>query len=119
MGGAEGLGLIPGEVRELETGGARLPHIGWSLVRWEEASPLTDGLPTESAFYHVHSFTPVPADPQDVLGTAEYGERFATAVRRGSFYGVQFHPEKSSLHGLRLLANFAAVCARVQSPAGA
>ena len=45
-----------------------------------------------------------------MLGTAEYGERFATAVARGSFYGVQFHPEKSSAAGLRLLANFARIC---------
>jgi glutamine amidotransferase len=113
QGGATGLGLIPGEVRELDVRGGRLPHIGWSLVRWREGLPLTEGIPLSSAFYHVHSFAPVPADPQDVVGTAEYGTPFVTAVQRGSFYGVQFHPEKSSAHGLRLLANFAGLCARV------
>ena len=50
----------------------------------------------------------MPADPADVLGTAEYGERFAASSRAGSFFGVQFHPEKSSRDGLRLLANFGA-----------
>jgi glutamine amidotransferase len=60
----------------------------------------------------VHSLAPVPADDADVLGTAEYGAPFVTAVQRGSFYGVQFHPEKSSAAGLRLLANFAHICAR-------
>ena len=58
----------------------------------------------------MHSFAPVPADAGDVLGTADYGGPFATAVQRGGFYGVQFHPEKSSGAGLRLLANFARIC---------
>jgi glutamine amidotransferase len=58
----------------------------------------------------VHSFAPHPTDQQDVLGTAEYGEPFVTAVQRGCFFGVQFHPEKSSAAGLRLLANFARIC---------
>jgi glutamine amidotransferase len=119
LGGAAGLGVIPGEVRQLDTAGARLPHIGWNVVRFEAPSPLTENLPAESAFYHVHSFAPVPDDPHDVLGTSEYGSRFATAVQRGSFFGVQFHPEKSSRPGLQLLANFVAVCARVESHAGA
>jgi glutamine amidotransferase len=80
---------------------------------------VLDGLPDVAAFYHVHSYVAEPADRADWLGTAEYGERFVTAVARGSFWGVQFHPEKSSTRGLRLLANFAAVCtgAVVASPA--
>jgi len=111
LGGAEGLGLIPGEVRPLQAGGLKLPHIGWSEVAFTVAgSPLTRGLPERCAFYHVHTLAPVPADPADVVGTAEYGERFATVVRRGSFHGVQFHPEKSSAAGLRMLRNFTAVC---------
>ncbi len=52
-----------------------------------------------------------------MLGTAAYGGRFACAAQSGSLYGVQFHPEKSSAAGLRLLSNFAAVCAGVQAPA--
>ena len=118
QGGAAGLGIIAGEVRELQAGSLKLPHIGWTEVCFaDRSSPLLEELPRECAFYHVHSFAPVPALPQDVLGTAEYGERFVSAVHRGSFYGVQFHPEKSSAAGLRMLANFARICARARTPA--
>jgi glutamine amidotransferase len=59
----------------------------------------------------VHSFAVRPAEPREVVGTSEYGERFATIVQRGrSVFGVQFHPEKSSAHGLRMLRNFVALC---------
>jgi imidazole glycerol-phosphate synthase subunit HisH len=109
----KGLGLVPGEVRRLDAGGPRVPHIGWNEVRFERSSPLTAGLPKKGcAFYHVHSFTPRPAEATDVVGTTEYGERFATIVERGTVFGAQFHPEKSSADGLRLLENFVAVCAR-------
>jgi imidazole glycerol-phosphate synthase subunit HisH len=107
-----GLGLIEGEVTGLLTDGLRVPHIGWNEVRFERRSRLTDGLPAEScAFYHVHSLAPRPRRPGDVVGTTEYGERFATIVERGAVRGVQFHPEKSSADGLRLLENFVALCA--------
>jgi glutamine amidotransferase len=119
LGGAAGLGIVPGEVRALasspegegEPGELKLPHIGWNEVRFTKPdSPLVADLPSSCAFYHVHSFAPVPAEERDVLGVAEYGAPFVSAVQRGSFYGVQFHPEKSSAAGLRLLANFARVC---------
>ena len=111
--GAEGLALLLGEVTRLQTHGLRLPHIGWNLVRFQRPSPLTAGLPEACAFYHVHTFAPRPVDEGDVLGVAEYGEPFASVVARDPLFGVQFHPEKSSVHGLRLLENFAAICARV------
>jgi glutamine amidotransferase len=111
MGGATGLGIVPGEVRALDPNDLKLPHIGWNEVRFAKpGSPLVEGLPSSCAFYHVHSFAPVPAIDEDILGTAEYGHPFVSAVERGSFYGVQFHPEKSSAAGLRLLANFARIC---------
>jgi glutamine amidotransferase len=111
LGGSAGLGIVSGEVRMLEADGLKLPHIGWNEVRFtSSSSPLTAGLPAMCAFYHVHSFAPVPANAEDVLGTAEYGGSFVSAVERGPFYGVQFHPEKSSTAGLRLLANFARIC---------
>ena len=112
LGGGEGLGLLAGSVSALQTGGRRIPHIGWNEVRFERQSPLTAGLPANGcAFYHVHSMAVRPADPRDVIGSTEYGERFATIVARGSVLGVQFHPEKSSTHGLRMLRNFAAMVA--------
>jgi imidazole glycerol-phosphate synthase subunit HisH len=109
--GAEGLGLLPGTVEPLAADGLKVPHIGWSPVRWERESRLTEGLGAEAPFYFVHSFTPRPASGDDVLGTAGYGERFACAVDRHPVYGAQFHPEKSSTAGLRLLENFASICA--------
>jgi imidazole glycerol-phosphate synthase subunit HisH len=117
--GAEGLGLLSGEVTPLAAPGLKVPHIGWSPVRWERESRLTDGIESESPFYFVHSFAPRP-DATEVLGTAEYGERFACAVERPPIYGAQFHPEKSSGAGLRLLSNFARICgAGAEAPAAA
>jgi glutamine amidotransferase len=116
MGGAAGLGIVAGEVRALAPGALKLPHIGWNEVSFTKPSPLIADLPSRCAFYHVHSFAPVPAVAQDTLGTAEYGAPFVTAVQSGSFYGVQFHPEKSSAAGLRLLANFARICIEATAP---
>ena len=110
--GSEGLGLIPGDVRRLDPRGLKLPHIGWNEVRWTRRSALNEGLPDPSTFYHVHTFVPHPSDGADVLGVSEYGSQFATVVERGTVCGAQFHPEKSSAHGLALLRNFAALCAR-------
>jgi imidazole glycerol-phosphate synthase subunit HisH len=112
MSGAAGLGLIGGEVTRLDGGGQRIPHIGWNEVRFERASPLTAELPSQGCpFYHVHSFAARPRDPAHVVGSTEYGERFATIAARENVLGVQFHPEKSSRHGLRMLRAFVATCA--------
>jgi glutamine amidotransferase len=107
--GARGLGMLPGTVTALRS--PRLPHIGWNLVRFERPSALTEGLPVQDAFYHVHSFACRPAEPADVVGTSEYGERFVSVVERGNVMAVQFHPEKSSRDGLALLRNFARLAA--------
>ena len=101
--GAQGLGLLPGEVTALET--PKMPHIGWNRVAMRRASGLTRGLGDATAFYHVHSFV-CRASEEDVVGEGEYGERFASIVERDNVAGVQFHPEKSSRDGLQLLANF-------------
>ncbi len=110
-GGAKGLGLLRGEVRKLETGDLKLPHIGWSEVRWRHHSPLREGLPDPTFLYHVHSFVAHPTDPEVVLATAQYGETFPAVVGAGNVYGAQSHVEKSSTHGLRLLGNFVGLCA--------
>jgi imidazole glycerol-phosphate synthase subunit HisH len=114
--GAEGLGLLAGAVRRLNAPGLKLPHIGWSEVRWRRASPLADGLPDPSYLYHVHTFVPVPTEEEVVLATADYGEPFAAIVGQGNVYGTQSHPEKSSAHGLALLANFTRLCDRAMVP---
>jgi glutamine amidotransferase len=118
QGGTPGLGLIAGEVRELDHGALKLPHIGWNEVSFTGGSPLTDGLPERCAFYHVHSFAPAPSAREDILGTSAYGAPFASVVAHENFYGVQFHPEKSSAAGLRLLANFGRICVRASVPVG-
>jgi imidazole glycerol-phosphate synthase subunit HisH len=112
LGGAAGLGLLDGEVDGLDATGLKVPHIGWSPVRWERDSRLTEGIESETPFYFVHSFAPRPAGAE-LLGSAAYGARFACAAERGNVFGVQFHPEKSSGAGLRLLSNFAGICASV------
>ena len=111
--GADGIGLLPGTVERLDTRGQKLPHIGWNMVSWRRSSPLTEGLSDPEAFYHVHSFAPVPADDDVILGTGEYGARFVSFVERGNVFGAQCHPEKSSANGLRVLGNFARLASGV------
>ncbi len=106
--GATGLGLLPGDVTTLDSDGHKLPHIGWNLVALNRPARITAGLGDAAAFYHVHSYACRPADPGDVVGVSEYGERFASIVERGNVAGAQFHPEKSSRDGLALLANWVA-----------
>jgi glutamine amidotransferase len=116
LGGADGLGIVAGTVVPLQMDGLKLPHIGWNEVSFRPGSPLLNEMPERCAFYHVHSYAPRPADTTDVLGTAVYGREFVTAVRHGSFHGVQFHPEKSSAAGLRMLGNFAQICIAAREP---
>jgi glutamine amidotransferase len=116
-GGADGLGLLPGEVVPLDARGLKLPHIGWNEVRWTRPSALSEGLPDPAPFYHVHSFVPVPAEDDIALGTSDYGSEFASVVGRGNVYGTQFHPEKSSRDGIALLANFVGACTSLEATA--
>ncbi len=111
LGGAEGLGLLEGEVVELDAPGLKVPHIGWNHVAWTNGAPIGEGLPNPASFYHVHSFAPRPANPTDVVGRSRYGSEFASVVGRESVFGVQFHPEKSGRDGLALLGNFARLAA--------
>lgn len=117
FGGADGLGLLPGEVVPLDARGLKLPHIGWNEVRWTRPSALSVGLPDPAPFYHVHSFVPVPSDDSVTLGVSDYGVPFASVVGRGNVFGTQFHPEKSSRDGIALLANFVGVCAHTEAAA--
>jgi glutamine amidotransferase len=105
QGGSEGLGILPGRVIGLQAGSLKVPHIGWARVEWCAESPLKEGLLDGEAFYFVHSFV---VDPKsgDRLATATYGEPFTCAAGRDAIFGVQFHPEKSSEAGIRLLSNF-------------
>ena len=111
LGGAAGLGLLDGAVTELDAPGLKVPHIGWNEVAWTNGTPIAGGLSNPTAFYHVHSFAPRPANGEDVLGRSAYGGEFASVVGRGNVFGVQFHPEKSGPDGLALLRNFVRLAA--------
>ncbi|WP_395243429.1 imidazole glycerol phosphate synthase subunit HisH [Agromyces sp. MMS24-K17] len=106
----EGLGEWPGTVRELPA--PVLPHMGWNTVQPDAGSVLFDGIEDER-FYFVHSFAAqewtldvMPPFPTPRLTWAEHGGRFLAAVENGPLMATQFHPEKSSEAGIRLLANW-------------
>mgnify|MGYP005839212787 CR=1 FL=1 len=107
MGTHEGLGILEGCVtRFKDLGDLKIPHMGWNTLNAVRPSTLTQGLPAPSYAYFVHSYYCVPSNPQDVLITADYGVSFTAAVQRDNVYGVQFHPEKSQVTGLKILQNF-------------
>lgn len=104
----DGLGLIDGEVKLLQLSDAslRIPHMGWNEVDYTTDSPLFDGILDQSDFYFVHSYAAVPVNNEDVIARTQYGGNFVVAIRRKNVFGVQFHPEKSSSPGRKLLQNF-------------
>ncbi len=109
-GGADGLGVIPGRVEKFEfpAGGVKVPHMGWNTVDFRSAHPLFAGIPSGTAFYFVHSYFARPRDPENTLGTTEYGgTEFACVIGCGNVFATQFHPERSGEAGLRMLKNFA------------
>lgn len=108
---ARGLGLLPGRVRRF-SGALPVPHVGWARVDLTEAGrrhPLLTATFKGSPqfFYHVHSYHPTSLPDADILGTGDYGGAFPTLVGQDSIMGAQFHPEKSQLAGITLLAAFA------------
>jgi glutamine amidotransferase len=108
-----GLGLVPGTCEKLPAG-VKIPHIGWNTVEYPRESPLFEGIPESTAFYFVHSYRIVPRDSDTIIGSTEYGVRFAAAVQLGNLFAVQFHPEKSSGEGMKLLSNFGRLAERSQ-----
>lgn len=107
-GPGDGIGLFAGRVRRLRH--QRLPHIGWNSVTHNGQGPF-EGVPQGAFFYFVHSFAPSQCtDP--CVATADYGDRFAAGSVSGNVWAVQFHPEKSSDVGYRLIRNFVAHAGR-------
>jgi glutamine amidotransferase len=116
---AQALGLLAGRTVGLANA-PTLPHIGWNTVDAVRPHPLFDGVPDGSHFYFVHSFAPAPSDESIVVARTTHGRPFVSAVAKGSLYGLQFHPEKSSEAGLQVLANFVGlVAAATATPPGA
>ena len=107
--GAAGLGFLRGRVVRLRAPGLKVPQMGWNALRLRRPTPLFAGIPDGTHFYFVHSFHAALGDPADLVADVAYGEAVTAAVARGRIHAVQFHPEKSSAAGLRLLANFGAL----------
>jgi glutamine amidotransferase len=107
--GVAGLGVLPGVVRRLRgdvTHGLKVPHVGWNALALRGPSRLLKGIPEGAYVYFTHSYA-AHVTP-DCVGATSHGETFAAVVERGLVFGVQFHPEKSSDAGLRILRNFVA-----------
>ncbi len=107
MGEHKGLGVIPGRVlRFPEFPDRKVPHMGWNQLDLKNCSALFHKLDEGSHVYFVHSYYCAPQDRSAIIAAVDYGLEFAAAVQSGSIYGVQFHPEKSQVNGLRILKNF-------------
>jgi glutamine amidotransferase len=107
----DGLGWIDGEVKKFDRAPpsqrAYLPHMGWNDVEPQCLERLFKDIGATGRFYFLHSYYFAPKDQNMILGVTDYGGTFASCVRAGNIYGVQFHPEKSHQWGIQLLKNFA------------
>lgn len=105
----EGLGLIPFETIKFkfENDNLKIPHMGWDLSDISiKSDNLLEGIDEVPRYYFVHSYHALCYDEKFELMSCDYGYRFASAVKNGNIYGVQFHPEKSHKFGMKLLENF-------------
>jgi imidazole glycerol-phosphate synthase subunit HisH len=103
-GETEGLKLVDAEVKRIEVSG-KVPHIGWARIEIVRNNPLFKGINDEEVFYFMHSYEVI--NYTDVSALTTYcGHRFVSAIHKDNIYGVQFHPEKSRLAGLKVLENF-------------
>ncbi|MCZ4371044.1 imidazole glycerol phosphate synthase subunit HisH [Vibrio diazotrophicus] len=100
----ECLGLVEGEVRLMQTGDLPLPHMGWNTVSAKAGNPLFKDIEEGEYFYFVHSFAMPVGDY--TIAQCDYGNPFSAAIQNGNYYGVQFHPERSSKAGSKLIQNF-------------
>jgi glutamine amidotransferase len=106
FGRTAGLGLLRGCVRRFRND-LVVPQVGWNQIRQLAMHPLFEGITDQSFFYFVHSFFCDPVDNSTIIGETEYSDTYASVVAQANVCGVQFHPEKSQVAGLRLLRNFA------------
>ncbi len=104
----KGLGWIPGEVVAMQPAdpALKIPHMGWNELRVRRTHPLFGGIDAAAHAYFVHSYRFVPADPEHILATVEYGGLVTAAIGRDNLVGTQFHPEKSQATGLAVVTNF-------------
>jgi len=106
--GVEGLGILKGEILRIpDREDLKVPHIGWNSLKLQNQGRIFAGLEEEPYVYFVHSYYLKAADPQIVKAVTEYGVRIDASVESGNVFACQFHPEKSSRTGLKILKNFA------------
>jgi glutamine amidotransferase len=109
----KGLGILRGNVvrfPRFDKERLKVPHMGWNQIEMERPIPILEGIPHGSWFYFVHSYFPEPEDSRVIAVKTQYGVKFTSAVERDNIFACQFHPEKSSTLGLRILENFALTC---------
>lgn len=105
--GAEGLGLLEGEILKIpDQEGLKIPHMGWNSLHLEHGGRLFRGIEEQSYVYFVHSYYLKAKDESIVKASTEYSTHIHASVEKGNIFGCQFHPEKSSEVGLRILKNF-------------
>lgn len=106
--GVEGLGILKGEIVRIPDGEElKVPHIGWNSLHLQNDGRLFRNLPEEPYVYFVHSYYLKAEEPEIVKATTEYGVTIDASVEQGNVFACQFHPEKSSRVGLKILENFA------------
>lgn len=108
--GVEGLGLLKGEILHIpEESGLKIPHIGWNSLKFHGKGRLFGGLEESAYVYFVHSYYLKAEDEGIVTAVTEYGTTIHASVEQGNLFACQFHPEKSSDIGLKILRNFISV----------
>lgn len=104
---SEGLGVIHGEVLPLDVSEElRVPHVGWNEVVFDVNHPIFEEVKTDRDFYFVHSYAFNCANQNEVIAHTNYGKKITCIVGKGNVVGIQFHPEKSQVNGLKILENF-------------
>lgn len=105
--GVPGLGILKGEILRIpESEGLKIPHMGWNSLTYPNEGRLFRGIPEDSYVYFVHSYYLKAADESIVTAAAEYSTCIHASVEKGNVFACQFHPEKSSETGLKILKNF-------------
>ena len=105
--GVPGLGILEGEILRIpDTQGLKIPQIGWNDIKIDNSCPIFKELPENPFVYFVHSYYLKAKDPAIVKATTEYGTLIHAAVQKDNVFACQFHPEKSSEIGLKILKNF-------------
>jgi glutamine amidotransferase len=110
-GNTVGLDLIKGDVIKLPDT-VKLPHVGWNSLEIAQECSILKDIPDLSYVYFVHSYVPDPVSRRDEVAYTKYGVKFPSVVTRRNIFGTQFHPEKSSKVGLKILENFVSISKR-------